>query len=388
MYGIDLYVWVRNRINYVYIFEFDPNNNLDHMRVFKTASVLTVIWMIYFLLYLTALKFEYTPPKYFPLALALTMIGIVILPLHAFHFGARVAMLKTLLHLFITPFGHVRFREVFAADILTSMVIAITDTSYILCYYFSNAWNKAPEMNKCFEFNKYSGPALTSLPFVWRLLQCFRMYYQTRKKYHLFNAGKYMSAISVILFNTLHTTIDSGEWGTFRYIWIVAVVISTMYSFSWDIIMDWGLLIFADVKKLKQKGDDEKIDVIDSYFVRKHHTWDSLFKKICCRKIPRLREKLFYPTWLYYVAGTFNFFARFAWAGTISTFSNEQREFLKIMFGTIELLRRCSWSCFRLEWAMISNNEQYRKQRTVPFLPPTETLGLGEKDEAEIQLQR
>ncbi len=378
LYGIDLYVWVRHRINHVYLFEFDPNNNLDHVRVFKTVSVVSVIWAVCFLLYLTSLKWEYAQPKYFPLVLTLTMIFIVILPLHAFHMGARVTLLKTLLHLFITPFGFVRFREVFTADILTSMVVPITDTSYILCYFFSNAWNKPTSANKCMEWNKYSGPALTCIPFVWRLLQCARTYYFTKTKVHLYNAGKYCTALMVILFNTLHVTLEKEDWGPYRYVWIVFVIISTLYSFCWDIIMDWGLLVLVDLKPKKEKEKEEE-DILVSYTVRKNHSLDKFFKKVCCYRIPRLREKLFYSTYSYYLGAIFNFFARFAWAGTISTFSNEKKEFLKIMFGTIELVRRCSWSFFRLEWAMISNNESYRKQRTVPFLPPTESLGLGDK---------
>ena len=103
--------------------------------------MLTVIWTVYFFLYIGAAKHRITlipiDVKYYPLALALTLIVIVIFPFHIFHLSARLTLLKVLGNLLITPFGKADFRECFVADILTSMVIPITDTMYMFCYFFS-----------------------------------------------------------------------------------------------------------------------------------------------------------------------------------------------------------------------------------------------------------
>ncbi|KAL0477227.1 phosphate transporter PHO1 [Acrasis kona] len=390
MWGLNLYVWSRNRINHVYIFEFDPNNNLDHIRVFKSASVVSVVWVVSFLLYLIALKTDYINANYIPLVMSIILVGVIVLPLHAFHLNARWTLLKTLINLFLTPFGQIRFRETFAADILTSMVIAITDTMYMFCYFFSNAWNKPHEDNKCTVFNQYAGPCLTCLPYVWRLLQSLKKYYDTKAKSHLMNAGKYTSALTVIVFNTIHTNVEgTNNWATFRYLWLVCVVFTSLYAFMWDTVMDWGLVTFVPGKVVKTPTITAKSVETPAlteeivYRVKKEGLMRKITKKLFSRF--KFREKLFFPIWYYYVGTLFNFVARFAWAGTISTFVSQEKVFLKIIFGSVELFRRCNWSCFRLEWAMISNSDQYRKQRTVPFLPPIETMGLDEKDESDAR---
>ena len=44
-------------------------------------------------------------------------------------------MAKTLLNILISPFGKVRFRHFFLADVLTSMVSSIQNTAVIMCYF-------------------------------------------------------------------------------------------------------------------------------------------------------------------------------------------------------------------------------------------------------------
>mmetsp|Transcript_1170 Transcript_1170/g.802 ORF Transcript_1170/g.802 Transcript_1170/m.802 type:complete len:84 (+) Transcript_1170:2124-2375(+) len=43
-------------------------------------------------------------------------------PFHCFYRQARVQLVKTMGHIVISPFGKVRFRHFFFADVLTSMV--------------------------------------------------------------------------------------------------------------------------------------------------------------------------------------------------------------------------------------------------------------------------
>ena len=64
-----------------------------------------------------------------------------------------------------------------------------------------------------------------------------------------------------------------------QYFWIYIALgcLVVLYSYTWDIYMDWGLF------RTRVKG--------------------KLF----------LREKLFYPKWFYYFATIFNFFLRINW---------------------------------------------------------------------------
>lgn len=228
-----------------------------------------------------------------------------------------------------------------------------------------------------------------------------KKYYETRMNSHLINSLKYLSAITVIVLNALHTNLEEESgWGPIRYVWLVAVVISTLFSYCWDIEMDWGLLNFgrspkstihisAIVEKSSSNTEErEKLFFSTNYGTSNESTliqpsfaqqtsdsaankkvpktrkrkisWKNTFK-------PRLRDRRFFANYVYYFMIIFNFIARFAWAGTISTFFEQRKDFLKILFGVIELVRRCLWSLLRLEWAVISNSEGYRKHETVPL---------------------
>jgi hypothetical protein len=435
LWGVNLYVFRQNRINHVFIFDFDPNDNLNHIKVFKviiiriiycstyihsfykkTSSVLSIIWVIYFFLYIGAAKERITlipiDIKYYPLALALTLIFIVVFPFHIFHLSARITLLKVLGNLVVTPFGRADFRECFVADILTSMVIPITDTMYMFCYFFSNTWfnNPTANHNKCHDINRYAGPCLTFLPYAWRLLQCLKKYYETRMKSHLMNGLKYCSAMVVITLNTLHVNLEEErEWAPFRYIWLCFVIFSTLFSFWWDIQMDWGLVSFGKKSATStravfinsdlpieesaptiSKTEEETTSLLGSHtsqFYNGTNSTDSVLTPLSAdsrasvdlvrrrskvrrlwRKVkPNFRDKRFFSSHTYIIMSAFNFVARFAWAGTISTFFDTYKDYLKILFGSIELVRRCSWSVLRLEWAVVSNSEGYRRHTTVPL---------------------
>lgn len=60
-----------------------------------------------------------------------------------FGYGAgRLATLKTLGTILISPFGRVRFRHFFLADILCSMVQPMKDVGYIGCYFAQDGWRE------------------------------------------------------------------------------------------------------------------------------------------------------------------------------------------------------------------------------------------------------
>jgi len=110
------------------------------------------------------------------------------------------------------------------------------------------------------------------LPFHFRFWQCIYKYNESGLWHpNLVNAGKYMAGIFNIYFTYLYglgriSTMFFVSWGVF----------TTLYSYAWDLVMDWGLL--------RGQGSN----------------WF-------------LRDKLFYPKWLYYFSVITNFFLRFAW---------------------------------------------------------------------------
>ena len=119
------------------------------------------------------------------------------MPVHCFYFRGRVQLAKTLWHILISPFGKVRFRHFFLADIITSMTGPLQHLFIIACYYKEGSYETGETINlqkECIVANKFYW-AMAFLPYWWRLAQCFNKYWETNRKVHLVNGGKYFSCI-------------------------------------------------------------------------------------------------------------------------------------------------------------------------------------------------
>jgi hypothetical protein len=118
--------------------------------------------------------------------------------------------------------------------------------------------------------------AIAFVPFWFRLAQCFRRYNDTRLPANLKNAGKYFTAMLVqagaIVFALYSKESQAAFWG-----FVAINVVSTSYSYAWDLYMDWGLL------RSSEPG----------------------------RRF--LRPKLLYPVWFYYYAAATNLIMRLMW---------------------------------------------------------------------------
>jgi hypothetical protein len=61
------------------------------------------------------------------LALIIFFVAMCLLPIHVFYLKSRLELAKTLGHIIISPFGPVKFKDFFLADIITSMGIPLKD---------------------------------------------------------------------------------------------------------------------------------------------------------------------------------------------------------------------------------------------------------------------
>ncbi|KAI9473992.1 MAG: EXS family-domain-containing protein [Benjaminiella poitrasii] len=145
--------------------------------------------------------------------------------------------------LFKLHYHQIHFSDVIVADILISFsgVPAEVYTQLIQSY------NLSPLL--CYE------PYVTSLPFLIRLKQCLNDYFSQKQprsnRRQLINAFKYASAIPVIFLS--HHTSQITHFGTYNlqekrndkwlwHIWFISAMSSTLFAFSWDLIIDWGLI--------------------------------------------------------------------------------------------------------------------------------------------------
>jgi hypothetical protein len=91
-------------------------------------------------------------------------------------------------------------------------------------------------------------PILASLPYAIRAVQCYLCYRESGSSHHLVNLGKYLSSFPVIWTSALKHQLAPVEGVSLdrhdqhlQILWLYTVTINTMYSYLWDVIMDWGL---------------------------------------------------------------------------------------------------------------------------------------------------
>ena len=148
-------------------------------------------------------------------------------------------MLQTIWNIIISPFGLVRFRHFFFADILCSMIIPLKDIGFIFCYFTKGGWinSSPPSVDECTGLEYYVF-AVAFVPFWLRLAQCIRRYHDCKLKVHLFNAMKYFCSI-LVNFAFIYRIKQNDDLSYFTF--VVISFISCFFSYAWDIYMDWGL---------------------------------------------------------------------------------------------------------------------------------------------------
>lgn len=353
--GINTYGWRTSGVNHVLIFELDPRNHLSHQQLLETASGLAVLWAVSVLLYLFS-SYIHIPSFLSPFVLVLLLIVYLINPVQIFHHRARRWLLRILFRIFTAPFHHVGFADFWLADQLNSLAPVMLDFEYFICFYaFDLNWKtNTQETSSCLG-TKYGIRGLVScLPAWFRFAQCLRRYRDTRLKFpHIVNAGKYATTFVVVIFHTFYKLykekrekIDDDDdeeedylelhANVFFYGWIVALFISSCYTFTWDLKMDWGLL--------------EKTD------------GDNKF----------LREECVYAyNAYYYFAIIEDFILRFIWTLKVSVIEKGMvpKEEARTILMTLEVFRRFVWNYFRLENEHLNNCGQFRAVRDISIAP-------------------
>lgn len=105
------------------------------------------------------------------------------------------------------PFFFVNFADFWMADQLNSLVPALIDFQYTICFYITNnsLTMASDDAKQCVE-RAWFRPVMAVLPAWLRFAQCLRRYRDTREANpHLANALKYSTVFVVIIFTSLAT---------------------------------------------------------------------------------------------------------------------------------------------------------------------------------------
>ena len=187
--------------------------------------------------------------QYFSITLLVFFLFICFMPFNCFQKKGRKQLARTLGHIFISPFGKVRFRHFFLADVITSLTSPLQHVLIIECYYQNKHFIDAGSVkldDECPVANGFFW-AMAFLPYWWRMMQCFRKYYDSNWELTIqfWNAMKYFSCLvtPTVLYFLTSASGTGIKYDTDWLFWLFMFCkfFQTTYCFIWDIYVDWGL---------------------------------------------------------------------------------------------------------------------------------------------------
>jgi hypothetical protein len=185
------------------------------------------------------------------------------------------------------------------------------------------------------------------LPYWFRFLQSIRRYRDMSDVRQLANAGKYFTTILYTLFSLLHTTYKDNDG--FLIGRVMFASFATLYSYVWDIYMDWGLLRDNEVNFLLRPRIS---------FSRRFYWW-SIFSNLGLRLI-----------WIVSISPRFFFL------------SQESEPFWTAVVGALEILRFRFFLFFFCSETVVANgtlsdSKTNRSQTSANFVPSSKFLRLS-----------
>ncbi|CUA66678.1 Protein ERD1 [Kluyveromyces lactis NRRL Y-1140] [Rhizoctonia solani] len=193
---------------------------------------------------------------------AITGIGLVVglvCPLDILMRRERIRFLRSLWRCLSSPSSDpVYFSDIILADVFTSFAKVIADVWISICMILpKGTLLRAKTMGG---MSESLVPFMMALPYAIRFRQCMMEYIGSQRKSGraLANAIKYASAFPVIFLSVAQRTsptapLDAKPEGEIRSsgyfdnkifkLWLLAVVVNSVYSFWWDVTNDWGLTL-------------------------------------------------------------------------------------------------------------------------------------------------
>ncbi|KAI6248784.1 hypothetical protein HI914_02543 [Erysiphe necator] len=332
---LDCCIWTRYRINYQFVFEFDPRRTLDWREMANIPS-----YLLAFLGICMWINFSKIGGQqlfiYYPMILITITAVLIAMPLPILFHRGRMWFLYSNWRLLLAGLYPVEFRDFFLGDMYCSLTYVMANIEVFFCLYIHH-WI---DPTQCGSTHSVLLGFFTALPAVWRALQCLRRYYDTRDMFpHLVNCGKY---IATILFYTTLSRYRINRTNLYMIIFLVTAALTSVYVSLWDVLMDWSLL---------QPN----------------------------AKVRFLRDVRGYRnTWWYYTAMILNPTLRFDWIlylTNIHLLGHSTKVAFVVAFA--EVTRRGIWVIFRVENEHCSNVVHFKASRA-PQLPYTAAVETKE----------
>ncbi|BBN18042.1 xenotropic and polytropic retrovirus receptor 1 [Marchantia polymorpha subsp. ruderalis] len=332
MYGWNLYLWRRTRINYAFIFEFAPGTELCYRKVLLVCTGLTVVLGVGLLGHITAQLNESPAVDLIPLGVVLTLLILLFCPLNICFRSSRLFFLNCMFRIICSPYYEVLLADFFLGDQLCSQVPVLRNIEYVMCYYLGGHF-LTENGDICLNNARFKEISyiISVLPYWWRLMQCVRRYRDEGSKSHIANGGKYLSAMLAVIIRTFYGRNETMFW-TVSY--IAASTFATFYQIYWDLVIDWGLL--------RKKSTNKWLR--DNLILEDHH-------------------------YIYFISMGVNILLRFPWVLSVThfQFGGLDPHFTDFLLAALEIVRRGHWNFYRLENEHLNNVGHYRAVKTVPL---------------------
>ena len=301
------------------------------------------------------------------------------------------------------PLSSPSFFHTYVADVFTSMVKVFQDLLWTICFFLSGDFliteldtDEEPHYwQKKVWYKNVAIPLVCLFPLLIRFNQCLRRFADTGKRWpNLANAGKYALSQTVTLFGAFHPLYllirshASAEDGgvavndnnissnndLFQIFWMGLFLCSSLYSFFWDVYMDWGLgrpkYSFLGPRLMYPKNSNYYwvicIDLVLRYV---HGDTIFIFSVFYFLIYGTIILRQFVTWWILSKI-------RMSWVLTLIPPQSGARfaipNYLSAVTMSLELFRRTIWGFFRLENEHRNNTQGFRRVSFVPLHFSTE----------------
>ncbi|KAK6534063.1 hypothetical protein TWF281_005402 [Arthrobotrys megalospora] len=329
LFSVCCRAWVRARINYVFIFEFDTRNKLDWRELLELPAMFAFVQVLLMWFSFSTFWGDGFDRIWFPLIYVALILVVLFNPFKVGYFYTRKWLLYTLYRLFWAGYYPVEFRDFWSGDILCSLTYTMGNIPLFFCLW-SVDWNTPAQCNSS---NSRLLGFFTALPSIWRLLQCFRRYHDTRNAFpHLANAAKY--GCGILFYMTLSMwRMDKGNEST-KAVFIIFAGVNALYTSTWDLLMDWSLLNWYAPNRLLRT--------------------EMAFRRPAAYYLAMIIDPIIRFSWIFYVI-----------------FANQVQHsaLLSFLVSLAEVGRRFIWCFFRMENEHCANVNKFRAYKDDVPLP-------------------
>lgn len=316
------------------------------------------------------------PAKILPLIFLSVLIVRTIIPP-----GKRLRFWGTMKFTFTAPLHHVRFRDEFIGDVVTSWVRPGQDLFFALSYYLTVIWGTLSGryglsescllLEESWLLHNVIMPSFAILPLWLKYLQTLRQAYDSNKRWpYQANSLKYLSATLVIIYAITHPESRHSIW------WRLCFFLTLLYQIGWDILVDWELFELQPRGQLGEMEPDSWTARLSSFRptsvvllniqmyviqpVLDHY--QRLRAIIPSWRQIQLRQKRLYKTEAFYwKILAYNTVMRFTWmlcyipafhvtrSRTVLTSTSDVNSYWGVMLPVAEIVRRTLWGFLFVE---------------------------------------